>query len=259
MIVAEELDIPWSNVRCIQAPIDTIYANVSMFEASAPFDPDNDSFIASSGRWTFERLGRVLGIQATGGSTSVRDGWITMRSSQQDPIAFRLAHLENKPRATRVLSLLAELGGWQTQGKPGRALGVALHESFGSIVGQIAEVGIDNGRIRVYKVVCVIDCGMAIHPDNVIAQMESGILFGLTAALFGEITLVNGAVREGNFPDYKIAKLADAPHIETHIINSGAKLGGVGEPGTPPIAPAIANAVSKLTGTRIRELPIRIA
>ena len=174
----------------------------------------------------------------------------------RDPIEFRLAHLRHRPRETQVLRLLAQQSDWHKSPQPGRSRGVALHESFGSIVGQVAEVEIIDQRITVHKVVCVIDCGLAIHPDNVVAQMESGIIFGLSAALYGEITLRGGRVEQANFPDYRILGLAEAPHIETHVINSGAPLGGVGEPGTPPIAPAVANAVSSLIGTRVRQLPI---
>lgn len=176
----------------------------------------------------------------------------------QDPIEFRLAHLAERPREQDVLHLLAARSGWDKPLPTGRARGVALHESFGSIVAQTAEVEIVDGEVKVHRVVCVIDCGLAIHPDNVIAQMESGIIFGLTAALHGEITVRDGRVEQSNYPDYRMLTLTDAPRIETHVINSGAPLGGVGEPGTPPIAPAVVNAVSRLTGRRIRELPIRL-
>jgi len=179
-------------------------------------------------------------------------------AADQDPIEFRLAHLDGRAREKRLLRLLAQRSGWGRPTVPGRARGVALHESFGSIVGQVAEVEIIDGAVKVHRVVCVIDCGFAVHPDNVVAQMESGIIFGLTAALHGEITINDGTIEQSNFPDYRILKLAESPHIETNVINSGAPLGGVGEPGTPPIAPAVANAVSTLTGKRVRQLPIRL-
>lgn len=176
-----------------------------------------------------------------------------------DPLKFRLAHLDDHPRETRVLELLRDFGGWHTPLGEGRAVGMALHESFNSIVGQIAEVGIDNGQIRVHRVVCVIDCGQLVNSEIVIMQMESGIVFGLTAALYGDVRVESGRVMQWNFPDYRMLSLKDMPRIETHVIESDAEPGGAGEPGTPPIAPAVANAVSALTGRRIRTLPIRIS
>jgi len=138
--------------------------------------------------------------------------------------------------------------------------GIALAESFHSIVAQVAEVEIAGGRVRVLRIVCAIDCGFAVNPDTVAAQMESGIVFGLSAALHGEITLKNGRVEQTNYPSYDALRLADTPVIETHIVNSGIEhLGGVGEPGTPPAAPALCNAIFAATGTRIRSLPIRLA
>ncbi len=175
-----------------------------------------------------------------------------------DPIEFRLSHLENHPRETRVLKLLRDSAGWSAAPAAGRARGVALHESFGSIVGQTAEVSLDKGQVRVHRVVCVIDCGRVVNPDIVIAQMESGIVFGLTAALYGEVRVEGGRIMQWNFPDYRMLSLKEMPRIETYVIESGAQPGGVGEPGTPPIAPAVANAVSILTAKRIRSLPIRV-
>ena len=145
--------------------------------------------------------------------------------------------------------------------RPG-ARGIALHASFGSIVAQVAEVSLgksDKGLSpKVHRVVCAIDCGTVINPDIVAAQMESGIVFGLSAALYGEITIEGGAVKQKNFPDYEMLRMADMPRIETHIVASAAVPGGVGEPGTPPLAPAVANALFKLTGKPVRSLPIRL-
>ena len=115
----------------------------------------------------------------------------------------------------------------------------------------------DSGEIQVKRVVCAIDCGPTVNPDTIVAQMESGIIFGLSAALFGEITIKNGRVEQGNFPGYDMVRLAETPLIEVHIIDSDAAMGGVGEPGTPPIAPAVTNAIFAATGKRIRQLPIR--
>jgi isoquinoline 1-oxidoreductase beta subunit len=177
-----------------------------------------------------------------------------------DPYRFRRGLLAHHPRHLAVLDLAAARAGWGTPPPQGRAQGLALHESFGSIVAQVAEVSLTREtRVRVHRVVCAIDCGTPIHPDIIAQQMEGGVVFGLTAALHGEITLKAGRVEQGNFPDYEMLRLADAPIVETHIVPSTEPPGGVGEPGTPPIAPAVANAVHALTGTRIRTLPIRIA
>ena len=180
----------------------------------------------------------------------------------QDPYKLRRSLLVKHPRHLAVLDLAATKAGWDQPPPAGTARGIALHESFGSIVAQVAEVSIvkdaKGSRPRVHRVVCAIDCGIVINPDIVAAQMESGVVFGLTAALFGEITVKGGAVEQKNFPDYPMLRMADAPRVETHIVASTAFPGGVGEPGTPPIAPALANALFKLTGKPVRSLPIRL-
>jgi isoquinoline 1-oxidoreductase subunit beta len=139
---------------------------------------------------------------------------------------------------------------------------MAVHTSFGSSVAQVAEVSIEKDRIRVHRVVCAVDCGLAVNPDGVVAQMESGILFGLSAALHSKITIKNGQVQELNFDEYRVARITDAPKVEVTIVDGedpGRKMGGAGEPGTPPIAPAVANAVFALTGKRLRSLPLKLA
>ncbi len=176
----------------------------------------------------------------------------------KDPFEYRRALLGTHPRHRAVLELAAAQAGWGQSLPAGRARGIALHESFGSIVAEVAEVSLQDGRPRVHRVVCAIDCGVVVNPDTVAAQMQSAIVFGLTAALFGRITLKGGRVEQRNFPDHDMLRLAQMPHVDTHIIPSSAPPGGVGEPGTPPIAPAVANALSALTGRRIRELPIRL-
>ena len=133
-----------------------------------------------------------------------------------------------------------------------------MHESFGSYVAQAAEVSIEEGRIRVHRVVCAIDCGVAVNPAGVQAQMESGIVFGLSAARHSTLTLREGQVQESNFHDYPVLRMNEMPQVEVHIVPSTERMGGVGEPGTPPIAPAVANAVFALTGQRLRELPLRL-
>jgi len=176
----------------------------------------------------------------------------------KNPYQFRLDLLAEKPRHAAVLRAAAERANWERNLPAGHAQGIALQESFGSIVAQVAEVSINpSGQVRVQRVICAIDCGKAINPDSVIAQAESGIVFGLTAALYGEIHIENGRVQQSNFNDYEMLRLADSPAIEVVIIESGAALGGLGEPATPPIAAAVANAVYILTGQRIRELPLK--
>jgi isoquinoline 1-oxidoreductase beta subunit len=179
-------------------------------------------------------------------------------AAKQDPVAFRRALLKNHPRHRGVLDLAAQKAGW---GKPlpkGHWRGVAVHESFHSYVAEVVEISIADGKPKVERVVCAIDCGVAVNPDMVRAQMESGIIFGLSAALYGEITLKDGQVVQSNYHDYQIVRLPEAPKIEVHIVPSSAKPTGVGEPGVPPLAPALANAVFAATGKPVRRLPIRI-
>ncbi len=173
-----------------------------------------------------------------------------------DPYEFRRRLLGNAPRHKRVLELAAERAGWGTALPEGRARGIAVAESFGSYVAQVAEVSLEAGEPRVHRVVCVIDCGPIVNPDIVAAQMESGIVFGLTAALYGKITIANGRAVQGNFDRYRMLRLPEMPVVEVHIVPSTEKQGGVGEPGTPPIAPAVVNALAALTGRRIRKLPL---
>ncbi|MDA8524327.1 molybdopterin-dependent oxidoreductase [Alphaproteobacteria bacterium] len=175
----------------------------------------------------------------------------------QDPVTYRRALLADNPRHLAVLNTVAQMADWGRPLPQGRALGVALRESFGTVVGQIAEVSIEDGETRVHHVWCAADPGDVVTPDGFIAQMESGIIYGLTAALYGEITLENGQVQQENFPDYEMLRLATAPKIDVDIIRSGAKLGGAGEPSTPPAAPAVTNALFALTGKRIRSLPLK--
>lgn len=177
----------------------------------------------------------------------------------QDPLEYRRRLLKNHARHLGALNLAAEKAGW---GKPlpkGRSRGIAVHESFGSFIAQVAEVSVEGNRIRVHRVVCAVDCGVCVNPAGVAAQMESGIVFGLSAALYGELSFKEGRVRQSNFHDYPLLRLHEMPQVETHIVKSAEKSGGVGEPGTPPIAPAVANAVFAATGKRLRRLPLRLA
>lgn len=176
----------------------------------------------------------------------------------KDPFEYRRALLQKQPRHKRVLEVVADKAGW---GKPlpaGRGRGIAVHQSFGSFVAQVAEVSLsDQGKLRVHRVVCAIDCGPVVNPDGVRAQMEGGIVFGLTAALYGEITFEKGRVKQRNFHDYPMLRMNEMPEVEVHIVASTDRMGGVGETAVPPIAPAVANAAFAVTGKRIRSLPIR--
>lgn len=174
----------------------------------------------------------------------------------RDPVDLRRALLKNHPRHLGVLELAARQAGWGRPLPPGRARGVAVHESFNSFVAQVAEVSLGPGGLpKVERVVCAVDCGVAINPDVIRAQMEGGIGYGLGAALWNEITLVQGRVQQANFDTYRPLRIEDMPEVEVHIVPSQAPPTGVGEPGVPPIAPAVANAFFHLTGRRVRRLP----
>ena len=178
----------------------------------------------------------------------------------KDPVSFRLSMLEKHPRHAAVLKLAAEKAGWGKPAEAGIFRGVAVHESFGSYVAQIAEVSVaKDGKVRVHRAVCGVDCGQVVKPNTVAAQMEGGIVYGLTAALYGEITIKDGRVQQKNFTDQKVLRMNEMPKVEVYIVESTEKHGGVGEPGTPPIAPAVVNAIFAATGKRIRTLPIRTA
>lgn len=178
--------------------------------------------------------------------------------ANQDPLEFRLAHLALAPRAGRVLAAAAEKAGWGKPLPPGRALGIAQHFCFGSYVAQVAEVSVaeETGEITVTRVVCAVDCGTVVNPDTVRAQMEGGILFGLGAALREQVRFAQGGVKTLNFADYPLLTIQETPEIEVQIIAQGDSPGGIGEPGVPPIAPAVANAVFAATGRRWRRLPL---
>ncbi|WP_284615303.1 xanthine dehydrogenase family protein molybdopterin-binding subunit [Aquabacterium humicola] len=186
-------------------------------------------------------------------------------AAKQDPLAFRVALLQRHPRHRAVLERAATLAGWGTplEALPDgtrRARGLALHESFGSVVAQVAEVSVGTDKaIRVHRIVAVIDCGFPVNPNGIRQQLESAIVFGLSAALHGEITLDKGQVQQTNFHQQPMLRYDECPVIETDIIASTAHPEGVGEPGTPPVAPAVANALFALTGQRLRSLPLKLA
>jgi isoquinoline 1-oxidoreductase beta subunit len=177
----------------------------------------------------------------------------------QDPYKFRRALLVDRPDFLHVLDTLAEKGDW---GKPlaaGKGRGIAIHESYNTIVGEIAEVAVSpKGEVKVERVVVAVDSGHVVNPRTVEMQMEGGVIYGLTAALYGEISIKDGRVEQANFDGYQMVRMADAPRIEVHLaLTGGKKWGGIGEPGTAPIAPAVCNAIFAATGKRIRSLPIK--
>lgn len=178
-------------------------------------------------------------------------------AAKKDPVEYRRALLGTSPRAKAVLELAAEKAGWGQPLPKGRGRGVSVQFVFGSYVAQVAEVQVDkNGEVRVTRVVCAVDCGVVVNPDTVKAQMEGGIMFGLAAALFSEITVKNGRVEQSNFNDYRMLRMNEAPAIEVYLVKSGEAPGGIGEPGTSALAPALTNAIFAATGTRIRKLPV---
>ena len=178
-------------------------------------------------------------------------------AANQDPVAYRRALLDKSPRAKAVLDLAASKAGWGKAMPKGTGRGVSLQFAFGSYLAQVAEVEVSKeGSIRVRRVVCAVDCGTVVNPDTVQAQIQSGIIFGATAALYGEITLRNGRVEQGNFDTYQMLRMNETPDIEVHIVKSPEPPGGMGETGTSVIVPAIANAIYAATGKRLRKMPV---
>jgi isoquinoline 1-oxidoreductase subunit beta len=177
----------------------------------------------------------------------------------KDPFELRRKLLAKAPRDLGVLELAAEKAGW---GKPlpaGRGRGIAVHASFGSYTAQVAEVSADSGgKIRVHRVVCAVDCGRYVNPGIIEAQVQGAVIFGLTAAFYDELTFEKGRVQQSNFHDYPMLRINETPEIEVHIVKNDEKSGGIGEPGVPCAAPAVANAIFAATGKRVRKLPIRM-
>jgi len=174
----------------------------------------------------------------------------------RDPLAFRRSLLRGRRRHLRVLDAVAEQAGWGRALPAGQGRGIAVHESFGTLVAQVAEVTVLAGQPQVKRVICAVDCGTAVNPDVVRAQMEGGIGYGLSAVLHGALTLSGGAVEQSNFHDYRCLRIDEMPAVDVHILPSTAPPSGVGEPGVPPIGPALSNAILAATGKRIRRLPI---
>jgi isoquinoline 1-oxidoreductase beta subunit len=213
--------------------------------------------------WVDAELGVPVGFWRSVGNSQngfFAEGFIDelAHAAGADPYEFRRGLLAKAPRHLGVLELAAAKAGWGTPLPAGRGRGIAVVKSFESHVAEVAEVSVENGKVRVHRVVCAVDCGLVVNPDIVAAQMESAIVFGLTAALYGRITIENGAVVQGNFDTYPMLRIDEMPVVEVHIVPSTEKPSGVGEPGTPPIAPAVVNAIYAATGKRIRKLPIEL-
>ncbi|MGD9713657.1 MAG: molybdopterin cofactor-binding domain-containing protein, partial [Thermomicrobiales bacterium] len=178
-------------------------------------------------------------------------------AAAQDPVSFRLGLLDKSPRAKAVLTLAAEKSGWGGKAPPRNGRGVALQHAFASYLALVAEVEVaESGDVRVRRVVCAVDCGIVVNPDTVRAQIQSAVVFGITAALHGEITLRNGRVEQANFDTYQMVRIDEAPQIDVHIVPSTEVPGGMGEAGTSAIVPAVANAIFAATGKRLRKLPV---
>jgi len=181
-------------------------------------------------------------------------------AAKRDPVAYRRALLDDAPRARAVLDLAAKKAGWGQPLPKGAGRGVSLQHVFGSYMAQVAEVEVANdGSVRVKRVVCAVDCGSVVNPNTIEAQVQGAVIFGISAALHGEITLKNGRVEQSNFDDYQVLRINEAPVIEVYIVANDEAPGGMGEPGTSAIMPAIANAVFAATGKRLRKLPIDTA
>jgi len=180
-------------------------------------------------------------------------------AARQDPLEYRRSLLEGHPRHRAVLDRAAREAGWGSPLPPGRARGIAVAESFSSYVAEVVEVSLRDGVPRVHRVVCAVDCGTTVNPAIVRQQVRSAVTFALSAALHGEITVEGGKVQQGNFDDYPVVRMDEAPPVEVHLVESTEKPTGIGEPATPPLAPALANALFALTGKRVRRLPIRAA
>ena len=177
----------------------------------------------------------------------------------KDPYELRRELLKDRPDWLGVLDIIAEKSGWGSPLPRGRGRGMAIHECFGTIVGEVAEVSVSqDGQLKVERVVCGVDSGHVVNPTTVEMQMESGIVYGLTAALYGEITIDQGRVEQANFDTYEMLRIAEMPVVETYLaLSGGDKWGGIGEPGVPPIAPAVCNAIFAATGQRVRSLPLK--
>jgi CO/xanthine dehydrogenase Mo-binding subunit len=197
------------------------------------------------------------GVGATRGTFAVESFIDELAANaKQDPLAYRLALLANNPRAQADLQIAADQSGWGQPLPAGQGRGIALCIGFGSFIAQVVQVSVKDGSVDSTRVWCAVDCGVAINPDTIRAQMESGIIFGLSAALHGEITIKDGRVEQTNFGDYRVLRINEVPRIDVHLVKSPEAPGGIGEPGTSCVMPALTNAIFAATGKRIRKLPV---
>jgi isoquinoline 1-oxidoreductase beta subunit len=180
-------------------------------------------------------------------------------AAKADPLEYRLALLKQNPRAEQVLKLAAQKAGWKGSraGKTGRGLSVQF--AFGTYMAMVVDAHVEDGEVRVSRVVCALDCGVVVNPDTVRAQVEGAVIFGISGALYGSVTFKDGRVEQTNFHDYRVLRMNETPVIETYIVSSNEAPGGMGEPGTSALMPALTNAVYAATGTRVRKLPIATA
>jgi isoquinoline 1-oxidoreductase beta subunit len=269
--------LAWKNSSAGQAIVPQVLKRMFGLPAAGPDKTSSEGAFDQPYEWPAARIGHEivdLGVpvgfwRSVGHSHQAffKESFLdeVAAAAGQDPVAYRVGLLKRHPRHLRVLQAAAAMAAWgqalaaPADGLP-RARGIALHQSFGSIVAQVAEVSVGpDKQIRVHQVWCAIDCGQAVNPNLITQQMESAIVFGLTAALFGDITIRKGQVQQSNFHDYPMLRMNNSPLVQVNIIASDAPPEGVGEPGTPPVAPAVANAVFALTGQRLRSLPLRLA
>lgn len=272
---ADKRLVAWKNTSAGQAIIPQVLKRAFGLPGGGPDKTASEGAFDQAYEWPAARIAHVnvsLPLQvgfwrAVGHSHQAffKEGFLDecAHAAGQDPLAFREALLQQHPRQLAVLRAAAQAAGWGTPPPPApdgakTARGIALHDAFGSTVAQVAEVSLGPDQaIRVHRVWCAIDCGTAVNPAGIRQQMESAVVFGLSAALHGGVEIVDGQVQQGNFHDQPILRLNEAPRVETLILPSNEHPEGVGEPGLPPIAPAVANALFALTGQRLRSLPLK--
>jgi isoquinoline 1-oxidoreductase beta subunit len=173
-----------------------------------------------------------------------------------DPVQYRRSLLGKAPRALNVLNVAAQAGNWGSALPQGQGRGVSVMHAFGSFFAIVLDVAVDQGEVTVTRINCAVDCGMVVNPNTIEAQVQGGIIFGITAALYSEITIKDGRVQQSNFTDYRMLRINQTPSIDVHIVKSGEAPGGIGEPGTAALAPALTNAIYAATGKRLRQLPV---
>ncbi len=255
---ASHIVAPSINAAAMGAPITKLDDNTVDGVSNLPYDIPNVSVAAVNASFAVP-LGfwRSVGASHNGFMLESFMDELALAAGQ-DPVTFRRALLGKKPRHRAVLDLVAEKSGWGSAAPEGRGRGVAILESFSTIVAEVAEVSLNPDRtVRVNRVVAAVDCGTVVNPDIVTAQVEGAVVYGLSAALYGEITVDKGRVVQSNFHDYPLLRMREMPVVEVHLVPSSEPPTGIGEPGTPPIAAAVANAVYALTRQRIRQLPFR--